>query len=126
MQRFHRLGTIAFTLILLAFTFHVLAISYDNWRKNTCKSCIKTDLFKEWTTSIQKRCYRASMMNIFFSLIDAENMTHDSFYTDICMPNKYLMPRDPSYTSQCLEATKLQPHTVCSNRAYDMTMCKCE
>lgn len=117
MQRLHRIGNVIFLLTLVALTFHLLAVSYDQWRRTTCKTCSNNQTFYQWTNSIRHRCYWMPLMN---------NVSSGSLSVKLCIPNQYLYARAAVYIDTCLQAASLEPHTVCVNGHFNRDACKCE
>ena len=126
MQRFHRLGTVGMALIIAAFTFHLLAISYDHWTLITCKTCPYTYYFREWRTSIRERCYRISLIQYTGISNATEDIIDDPFATFVCVPDKYVYARDSANEAQCTGRADIDPHNACTSSSVNQNVCKCE
>ncbi|CAF0902060.1 unnamed protein product [Adineta ricciae] len=126
MQRFHRLGSVGMVLIITAFTFHLLAISYDRWTLITCKTCSYTYYFREWRTSIRQRCYRISLMEYTGISNAEEDIKTDPFATFVCIPDKYVYATDSANIAQCIGRADIDPHNACTSSSLDEDVCQCD
>jgi hypothetical protein len=127
MKRLERLGSVAFVTVLLSLVFHLLGMSFNHWKNNSCLICDKNDPLGSWYTSINQRCYQSSMASIFLPTNHSEyNASVNSFITEICIPNKYLMVKDSTQAIDCLNSALQNPDTVCSLGLYNKQNCKCE
>lgn len=126
MKRLERLGTVAFLTVMLAFIFHVLAMSYNHWKDTKCLTCSANDPLGSWSTSMGLRCYYSSVASIFINNDSAGIIPNNSFVTQVCLPNQFLKTKHPKYAGYCLSKSSQEPDTICSIGNYDSHYCSCE
>ena len=127
MKRFDRLGSAAFVTVIITLVFHLIAMSFTNWREITCHGCDPSNPFVSWSTGITKRCYTASMSSIFDPLVGLkQNPNNPSFQAKVCMPNQMVMVNDLQYASTCLDAVNAYGDIACSAADFSKNYCKCE
>lgn len=125
-KRLKHAGSLAVLTVSLSLVFHLIGMSFPGWKKDTCLTCGSNDRLAQWFTSLNQRCYSASVSSIYN--INASNMDspNEIFSTTICIPNKYLFVKDPNQAMYCYEAARRQADTICSIGGYDEKYCKCE
>jgi hypothetical protein len=127
MKRLERLGSAAFFTVTLSLVYHLLAMSFNVMINTTCVNCNVSTPLNAWYTSLLQRCYQAPMQALFASYNKTiPDSVAVSYTTEICVPNQYLMVKDPNYAYDCLLISLEHSHTVCSIGNYDQSQCKCE
>ncbi len=127
MKRLERLGSAAFLTVILSLVFHLIGMSFNRWIQNICLNCNQSNPLASWDISLTSRCYQSSVVSIFYppNYTDS-NLNSNSFITEICIPNEYLMAKKPEYAYDCLLQTLPYPDTICSVGPYNNQICKCE
>ncbi|CAF0960378.1 unnamed protein product [Adineta ricciae] len=127
MKRFDRLGSAAFVTVIITLVFHLIAMSFTNWREITCNGCDSFSQFGSWSTGITTRCYTTSMASIFDPLKSStENSNDQSFQAKVCMPNQMLMVNNLQYASTCLDVVNMYGDIACSMQDVNNNYCKCD
>lgn len=127
MKRLDRLGSVAFVTITISLVFHLLGVSFSNWKISTCTGCGDTSPLASWTTSIRERCYDSSVASIFIPKNELNSsVVSNSFVTHICLPNEYIFPKQVKYANYCLEVAMNRSDTACSLRTFNPDYCHCE
>ena len=127
MKRLHRLGGLAFLTVTISFMFHILAMSFNRWIFHECINCNQSQILQGWFSSLTRRCYQANVASAFLEENEA-NLTEyqNSFLTEICIPDEYIVAKKIEYSSECLVAAVSSPHITCSIRRFNPQYCKCE
>jgi hypothetical protein len=123
MKRFDRLGSANFVTVLISFVFHIIAMSYNDWKTNTCVTCSPYDPIGSWKTALITRCYLADMGNIF-SVGNYSNV--NSFSSELCVTSKFLTAKDLQHASYCLQLSLNDADALCSTGSYNTSYCECE
>jgi hypothetical protein len=123
MKRIERLGSATFVTVLISFVFHIIAMSYDDWKTNTCVACSPDDLIGSWKTALITRCYVTAMGNIF-SIGNYSKV--DSFRSELCVTSKFLTAKDLQHASYCLAISLDDADILCSTGQYNTSYCECE
>ncbi len=130
MKRLERIGSAAFCTITISLVCHLLSMSYNTMLTHKCLNCDVTYPFKSWSTSLLRRCYEVSIVNLFASGSEGYALANQSSQVvDICIPNHYLMPKHEAFAYYCLllNIKNLNvPHIICASEAYNANTCKCE
>jgi hypothetical protein len=127
MKRLERLGSAAFFTVTLSLVYHLLAMSFNSMISTKCVNCNQTSPLNKWLTSLNQRCYEAPMAALFAAYNQSiPDSVAVSYTTQICVPNQYLMVKDPNYAYDCLLMNLQNAHTICSVGDYDQAQCRCE
>ncbi|CAF5023587.1 unnamed protein product [Rotaria sp. Silwood1] len=125
MKRLERLGSVAFFTITASLVFHLLGMSFNRWKVSTCRTCDPMNPLSSWTTSIRERCYDAGVASIFLANDPTSRVSSNSFITQVCIPNQYLMVEDPIEALNCLKKVSKQPDLICLFKSRGEN-CKCD
>lgn len=127
MKRLERLGSAAFLTVMISLVFHLLAISYGDMSTSKCETCDGSTPVEHWKTSLLQRCYQAPLAALFANYNrSVPNGIGNTFTTDLCVPNQFLMVKNPNYAYECLLDGIAHSHLICTLGGYDTTHCKCE
>ena len=126
MKNLEHIGSLALFTVTTSLVFHLIAMSFGEWRSSTCITCPSDYPLASWTISLAQRCYHTSVSNIFLNNNTNATISPNAFITQICLSNLYLMLKDPNQAMYCYNTAQQQPHTICSLGTYDKNYCKCK